>query len=195
MTSRRAAVLAALTGPAAIFVGDMFLGPIGAVAIVAAGVAIGWKYVPGFWRTLFRAAIAGGLAGVLVLGPGYRLAMRIVAILDDATTPEFTIGGTMFLIVGIGLMFGGITTTWVTIVTKTFEVRRSVAVSVLSLVVVGTLFLDSEVFSELTDLGLGAIVNVPMFLGITLAWAWVADRWARPAGESISTDTELVGVP
>jgi hypothetical protein len=83
----------------------------------------------------------------------------------------------------------------VTIVTKTFEVRRSVAVSVLSLVVVGTLFLDSEVFSELTDLGLGAIVNVPMFLGITLAWAWVADRWARPAGESISTDTELVGVP
>lgn len=195
MTARRAAVLAAASGPVAIFVGDLFLREIGALAIVGVGVAIGWKYVPGFWRTVSRAAIAGGLAGVLVLGPGYRLAMRIVAILDVSTTPEFTIGGTMFLIVGIGAMFGGITTTWVTLITKTFAARRAVAVTMLTAVAAGTLFANSEVFRELTELGLGPVLNVPMFLGVTLGWAWLADRWARPIGEPISADADLVAVP
>jgi hypothetical protein len=195
MTARRAAVLAAASGPAAIFVGDLLLGPIGALAIVAGGVAIGWKYVPDFWRIVFRAALAGGLAGVLVLGPGYRLAMRIVAILDESTTPEFTIGGTMFLIAGIGAMFGGITTTWVTLITRTFAARRAVAVSVLTVVVIGTLFIDSEVFRELTELGLGPVLNVPMFLGVTVGWAWLADRWARPVAEPISAGADLVSVP
>ncbi len=195
MTARRAAVIAAASGPAAILVGDLFLGPIGALAIVGVGVAIGWRFVPDFWRTFLRAAIAGGFAGVLVLGPGYRLAMRIVAILDESTTPEFTIEGTMFLVVGIGLVFGGITTTWVTLITKTYAARRPVAVSVLTVVVISTLFLDSEVFRELTDLGLGPVVNVPMFLGVTVGWAWLADRWARPTREPLSADAELVPVP
>ena len=195
MTARRAALLAAASGPAAIFVGDMFLGPIGALVIVGGGVAIGWKYVPNFWRTLFRAAIAGGLAGVLVLGPGYRLAMRVVAILDASTTPEFTIGGTMFLIVGIGAMFGGITTTWVTLITRTYAARRAVAVTGLTAVVMGTLFVDSEIFRELTELGAGAIMNVPMFLGVTVGWAWLADRWARPLEQPIPVDADLISVP
>jgi hypothetical protein len=195
MTARRAAVLAAASGPAAIFVGDLLLGPIAALVIVGAGVAIGWRFVPDFWRTLFRAAIAGGLAGVLVLGPGYRLAMRIVAILDASTTPEFTIEGTMFLIVGIGAMFGGITTTWVTLITRAYAARRAVAVTVLTAVVIGILFIDSEVFREITDLGLGPILNVPMFLGVTVGWAWLADRWARPMREPIPADADLIAVP
>lgn len=194
MTARRAAVLAALAGPAAIFVGELLLGPIGAVAIVIAGVAIGWRYVPSFWPTLVRAAIAGGLAGVLVLGPGYRLAMRVVAILDDATTPEFTIEGTAFLVIGIGAMFGAVTTAWVTIMTKTFAARRFVAVTVLTSVVGGTLFLDSEIFRELTELGVGPVLNVPMFLGVTVAWAWLADRWARPLRDADAADAQLAAV-
>lgn len=195
MTARRAAVLAAASGPAAIFVGDLLLGPIGALAIVGGGVAIGWKYVPDFWRIVFRAAVAGGLAGVLVLGPGYRLAMRIVAILDESTTPEFTIGGTMFVIVGIGAMFGGITATWVTLITRAYAARTAVAVTMLTVVVIGILFVDSEVFRELTQLGPGPVLNVPMFLGVTVGWAWLADRWARPMGEPISAGTNLVSVP
>lgn len=195
MNARRAAVIAALSGPAALFVGDLILGPITALAIVGAGFVIGWRYVPGFWRTLFRAAIAGGLAGVLVLGPGYRLAMRVVAILDEATTPEFTLGGTMFLIVGIGAIFGAITTVFVTIVTKTFDAPKLVAVTLLTAVVIGTLFLDSEIFRELTELGAGPILNVPMFLGVTVAWAWLGDRWARPVRERDAVDAQLAAMP
>lgn len=195
MTARQAAVLAAASGLAAILVGNLFLGPIGALVIVGGGVAIGWKYVPHFWRTLFRAAIAGGLAGVLVLGPGYRLAMRIVAILDQSMTPEFTVGGTVFLIVGIGAVFGGITAALVTLITRTFGARRAVAVTLLTLVVIGTLFVDSEVFRELTELGVGPVLNVPMFLGVTVGWAWLADRWARPMTETNSVDADLVSVP
>ncbi len=194
MNARRAAVLAAASGPAALFVGDLFLGPIGAMAIIGVGVATGWKYVPDFWRTLFRSAIAGALAGVLVLGPGYRLAMRIVAILDESSTPEFTIGGTLFLIVGVGAILGGMTTTWVTLITKTFAVRRAVAITALTVVVIGTLFVDSEVFRELKELGLGPVLNVPMFLGVTVGWAWLADRWARPMRNPISADADLVSV-
>ena len=195
MNARRAAVIAALSGPAALFVGDLILVPITALAIVGAGFVIGWRYVPGFWRTLFRAAIAGGLAGVLVLGPGYRLAMRVVAILDEATTPEFTLGGTMFLIVGIGVIFGAITTVFVTIVTKTFDAPKVVAVTLLTAVVIGTLFLDSEIFRELTELGAGPILNVPMFLGVTVAWAWLGDRWARPVRERDAVDAQLAAMP
>ncbi len=195
MTARRAALLAAASGPAAIFVGDLFLGPIGALVIVGGGVAIGWKYVPNFWRTVFRAAIAGGLAGVLVLGPGYRLAMRIVAILDESRTPEFTIEGTMFLIVGIGAMFGGITTTWVTLITRTYAARRAIAVTGLTAVVIGPLFVNSEVLRELTELGAGPVLNVPMFLGVTVGWAWLADRWARPLEQPIPVDADLISVP
>ena len=43
-----------------------------------------------------------------------------------------------------------------------------------------TLFADSEVLRELTELGGGAWVNVPMFGVITLAFSYLADRWARP---------------
>lgn len=186
---------AAAAIPTAIFAGEMIVGPFGAMAIIAIGGVLGWRLVPGFFRILFRAAIAGGLAGILVLGPGYRLAMRVVAVLDEATTPEFTIEGTLFLIVGIGAVFGGITTAWVTIITRTFDVRRWVAVSALTSIAAGILFVDSEVFSELTDLGLGAFVNVPMFLGVTVAWASLADRWARPVSEPVSADADLVAVP
>ena len=51
-------------------------------------------------------AVAGAVAGVLVLGIGLRLAMRVVAITDPTRTPEFSVGGTAFILVGIGVMLG-----------------------------------------------------------------------------------------
>ena len=195
MTARRAAVLAGASVPAAIAVGDLFLGPLGALVIVGAGAAVGWRFIPDFWRTVLRAAIAGGLAGLLVLGPGYRVAMRLVAISDSSLSPEFSIEGTAFLVVGIGLMFGGITTTWVTILTKTFGASRRMAVVALTVITFAMLFADSEVLSELTEMGFGPLVNVPMFLGVTIAWALLADAWARPAERTISSDTSPVPVP
>lgn len=182
MTARRAATIAATSIPAAIFVGDAVLGPVGAVAILGMGVAIGWKHVPGFWRQALRAALGGGLAGLLVLGPGYRLAMRVVAILDADSTPEFSVEGTIFIIVGVGAMFGGIVTLWVTLLTRAWDASRRTAATVLVLVTMASLFADSETLRELTELGAGPLVNVPMFVAVTVGWALLADRWARPDG-------------
>jgi hypothetical protein len=58
------------------------LGPVWSMAIVILGFGAGWLLVPGFWRSFGLGAIAGAMAGLLVLGPGLRIAMRVVAILD-----------------------------------------------------------------------------------------------------------------
>src|SRR3970282_1587260 len=83
------------------------LGPVWSVAMVLIGFGAGWLLVPGFWRSLGHGAIGGGGGGLRVLGPGLRIAMRVVAILDPVRSPEFTFGGTMFIIIGVGVMMGG----------------------------------------------------------------------------------------
>jgi hypothetical protein len=84
------------------------LGPVWSMAVILIGIGAGWLLVPGFWRSSLYGAIGGVVAGLLVLGPGLRIAMRVVAILDPVRSPEFTVGGTMFIIIGVGVMMGGI---------------------------------------------------------------------------------------
>lgn len=194
MSQRHAALLVGLAVPFAIWLGSTLDAPLLALALIAIGLAVGGRHIPGFWTNSLRAVLAGGLAGILVLGPGYRLAMRIVAITDSSTTPEFSIGGTAFIVVGLGAMFGGITTGWVTILTRAFALARTTAMLALTTVVGLTLFADSEVLSELTELGMGPWLNVPMFLGVTVAFAWLADRWARPDRTPARAYTDPVGV-
>ena len=69
--------------------------------------------IAGVWlrKTPLGAGILSGMiAGFLVSGIGGRLVMRVIAIVDPNTVTRFSIGGTLFLLLGMGAfgaIFGG----------------------------------------------------------------------------------------
>lgn len=169
-----------LTVPVAIVIGILFGSPLVALAIVGGALIAGFRMVPRLWRTVGRGLVAGGLAGMLVLGPGFRLVMRVVAIVDPVRRPEFTLEGTLFLVLIIGLVFGAITAGWTTLVASSLRLPRWGGVSLVTAAALVQLFSDSEVMRELNELGAGLWMNAPMFLGVTALYGYLADRWARP---------------
>ncbi len=190
MPRSRSGVAVGLTVPAAIVVGSLAGSPAVALAIVAGALTVGWRLVPGFWKTAGRGILAGAVAGVLVLGPGLRLAMRVVAIFEPLRRPEFTLEGTAFVVVVIGLLFGGITGGWTTLVASSLGVvSRRVGTGVITVAASAQLFSSSEVLAELTELGAGPWMNVPMFLGVTVLYGYLTDRWARPV---VAADASIV---
>ncbi len=189
MQRSRAGAGVGLTVPVAIGVGSLVGSPVVALAIVAAALTVGWRMVPGFWRTVGRGIAAGAVAGVLVLGPGFRLAMRLVAIIEPLRRPEFTLEGTAFIVIVIGLVFGAITGGWTTLVASSLGVSRGIGTGVITVAAFAQLFSSSEVLAELGELGAGPWMNVPMFLGITALYGYLTDRWARPA---VAADTSVI---
>lgn len=169
------------------------LGEIGGLIALAA-LAFGAVRLPGFFGSLFRGGIAGGLAGVAVLGVGMRLAMRIVAITDPVRETEFTIEGTLFLVLIFGGMFGAITGVWAR--TSADALERPALAPVLAFTAVAVLLIgDSEVRSEFVELGLGPLVNVPMFAAVVWAYAVTFHRvsqWRRV--EAVAPDAVELAV-
>ena len=159
------------------------LGPVWSMAVILIGIGAGWLLVPGFWRSLLYGAIGGVVAGLLVLGPGLRIAMRVVAILDPVRSPEFTVGGTMFIIVGVGVMMGGIFGVIGNIARVGFNIPSRAAGLVPAVLVMLMIGLDSELRSEIVELGAGAWFNIPMFgavaVGYGALWTRVVTRLER----------------
>ncbi len=106
--------------------------------------------------------------------------MRVVALLEPTRTPEFTFEGTAFLVVGIGLMFGAVTTAWPALIAVGLRWPRWAGVGLIAVATAVQLFADSETLGEITDLGGGVWMNVPMFGAVVIAFSYLADRWARP---------------
>jgi hypothetical protein len=156
------------------------LGPVWSIAAIVIGIGAGWLLVPGFWRSSLHGAVAGAAAGVLILGPGLRIAMRVVAILDPARSPEFTVGGTMFIIIGIGVVMGGIFGVIGNVLRGGFNVPGRGAGLIPALLVMLMIGLDSELRNEIVGLGAGPWLNIPMFGAVALAygalWTWAVTR-------------------
>lgn len=134
----------------------------GVVTLMAAGLA--WGLVPGFWRTVLIGAIAGVVSGVLILGSGFRLAMRVVAIIDPFRAPDFTLEGTAFILIGIGGIFGGTLGVLANLGRRGLGLSSVLASSIIPATGAMTLLLVSEEQRmELFELGAGAWLNIPMF--------------------------------
>lgn len=158
------------------------LGPVWSLAVVLVGIGAGWLLVPGFWRSSLHGAIGGVAAGLLVLGPGLRVAMRVVAIIDPVRSPEFTIDGTVFIMV-LGGMMGGTFGVVGNIVRNAFNVPSrgtSLLVAVQVMLMIG---LSSELRGEIVELGAGPWLNIPMFgavaIGYGALWIRVVTRIER----------------
>jgi hypothetical protein len=183
-TKRWTSALGALIFIAALpLAGSELLGPVGSIAMVIVGLGAGWLLIPGFWRGVLSGAIGGVIAGLLVLGPGLRLAMRVVAIVDPVRAPEFTIGGTMFIIIGIGAVMGGIFGVFGNVARIGFNIPTRAAGLVPALLVVTMIGLDSELRGEIIELGIGPWLNIPMFgavaIGYGAVWALAVARFER----------------
>lgn len=181
MSRRIVGVVLLLSLPVSVAGGELSgLGEIGG-AIALAALAFGAVRMPGFFSSVFRGGVAGGIAGIAVLGVGMRLAMRVVAITDPVRATEFTIEGTLFLVLIFGGMFGAITGVWAR--TSADALERPALAPVLAFTAVAAMLVgDSEVRSEFVELGAGPWVNVPMFTAVVLAYAMAFDRlsgWRR----------------
>lgn len=161
--------------------GSEQLGPVWSIALLVIGVGAVWLVIPGFWRSIFHGAIGGVVAGLLVLGPGLRLAMRVVAVLDPVRSPEFTVPGTILIIVFIGVIMGGIFGLFGNVARRGFGIPPRVAGLVPALLVVLMIGLDNELRGEIVELGVGPWLNIPMFgavaLGYGALWTRVVTRF------------------
>jgi hypothetical protein len=156
--------------------GSELLGPVWSVAVVIVGIGAGWLLIPGFWRSSLLGAIGGVISGLLVLGPGLRVAMRVVAMVDAVRSPEFTIEGTMFIIVGIGVVMGGIFGVFGNVLRIGFNIPSRAAGLVPALLVMMMIGLDSELRDEIIELGAGPWLNIPMFGAVAVGYGAV---WTR----------------
>jgi hypothetical protein len=132
------------------------------VTFVVAGIV--WRWIPGFWKTVGSGAAGGALAGLVILGPGFRLAMRMVAIMDPVRRPEFSLGGTIFIMIMVGVLMGVLLGITGVLINRAVNVRSPKAAGgLLGLLTVGVLVGNSGLRSELVGLGAGLWLNLAMF--------------------------------
>ena len=166
-----------------------------ALPLLAAAAALAWWLTVGFWNTVAFGLAGGVIAGALIMGPGFRVAMRVVAIMDPIRTPEFSVGGTFFIVVGIGGILGGV----MGIVGNLIRKAASIASVVIAGVVLGAfemtiLLIDSGLREEFFELGGGPWVNILMFavfaFGYGIAAVRIADRLEHRASKSVDAGSE-----
>jgi len=146
-----------------------------ALGVLAVVVLAGWRYLPGFWRTFGVGLISGAVAGALILGPGFRVAMRVVAIFDIRRV-EFTVGGTVFIILGVGVIFGGMFGIAAAFMRTGLRWSGRLTAGVMTVALVGLLLLDPSLRSEFVELGAGPWLNIPMFTAVTFGYGLFANK-------------------
>lgn len=176
-TETRSAQLAALFGAVAtiLAVSGVADGAV-TIAIVALAAGLGWRYIPRFATVVAVAALAGGVAGVGVLGLGMRVAMRIVALTDPVRTPELTLEGTAIVVI----MFGGMLGVVVGIAGGLLRVGLRLSVgrtaAVVTAVVMGMFLAEADLRAEFVTLGVGPWLNIPLFTAVVFGYAVAASR-------------------
>ena len=168
--------------------------------LLLVAVLLAWRFTEGFWKTVAFGLVGGVIAGALIMGPGFRLAMRVVAIMEPTRTPEFSVGGTLFIIIGIGAIFGGVFAMAANLIRRAIPITSSIAAGVvLSVLVMTMLLIEADLRAEFTDLGAGPWVNIPMFaifvFGYGIAAMAIADYMEKQAASRASDVVETEKVP
>lgn len=140
-------------------------GPIPLTVItLATAVALAWRLMPGFWKTVALGAAGGVLAGLVILGPGWRVVMRVVAVWDPSMTPGFTVEGTVLtIILMLGALGGGVFGVVGNLARKGLTIRIPMAGILTGLLLPGLFLTDGGLRGELTNLGGGLWINLVLF--------------------------------
>ena len=187
MTWQGRVAAVALIAAIALAVGDV-VGPPWNLGLIGVAVLAAWRYTDGFWKRVGLGLAGGALAGLLILGPGLRVAMRVVAVMDPFKTPEFSVEGTMFIVVGIGAIFGAVFGLQGNLMRVVLGIRSAIGGG---LILGGWFMLEllrsEELRSEFFEFGAGAWINIPLFgvfaIGYGIAAMAISDlldrRWSR----------------
>ncbi len=127
--------------------------------------------VPPWGQTILFGIGAAGIAGLVVLAPGFRLAMRIVAIQDPFRQTEFSVPGTIFIMIFIGLIVAVPLGLIGAVLNRLLP--RPVTILIMTVLGMALVAADSVILEELTNLGWGPLMNVSMFAGVFLLYAIV----------------------
>lgn len=142
--------------------------------VVVAAVAIAWWLMSGFWATVAIGAAGGVLAGLVILGPGLRGAMRMVAVLDAFRSPEFSVGGTVFVILVAGGVMGGIFGIVGNLLRSATNLRSYSSSGIASGLLLTAMLL--VIFGGEFDLGGGLWVNLGVFGMVSIVYGVAAMR-------------------
>jgi hypothetical protein len=186
-----ASLLLGALGSAAPGVGTVL--PLG-VLVVQALVVVYVRRLP---RMIISGVVGGGVAGLIALGGGSRLAMRVVALLGGRR--ELTIDGTAFLLIG-GTVMGAIIGISIALALRLWPSSgRNIGLTIGTLLF-GLMLVDGEARTEILHEGPGVWLNAPMFLGFFLGYGAMSaplverierkvprwtPRFARPAGRLV----------
>lgn len=157
--------------PAAMLLGAVRIpGLSEAAGLVPPVVLVLWViYVRRLPRLLISGLLAGGGLGLIALGGGMRVAMRLVAL--SGGRREVSLGGTVFLLVG-GAMIGAVTGLGIAAALRAWPKAGRIP----GLAVAGFLYLgivvDSETFQEFLHEGFGGWMNFPLFVLPLAAYGW-----------------------
>ena len=143
--------------------------------LLPAGLVFMWP-ITAWWRLLVYGALGGLFAGALVLAPGFRLSMRVVALLDPRRTPDLTLDGTLFILIAIGGLAGLAFGVLGAVGRFGWSLSARTAWLAPAGLVMLFLLLDDELRGELFELGAGPWVNIPMFSVVAAAYGWVVMR-------------------
>jgi hypothetical protein len=174
---RRVLKVAIVTAPvslltAAIGVESSFLRVVGPVMSLVITIAV-LAYVRRLPRLMLAGLIGGGATGLVTLGVGSRLAMRIVSLLGARR--EVTVDGTVFLLI-FGAVVGAMIGMTIAATLRAWPRSTRIVSIIVTLVLFAGLLLDSESFSELLHDGAGGWLNFPMFFAFVAAYGWAAPR-------------------
>jgi len=176
------------------------LSPMIGLPLLVSAVALAWRFTDSFWKTVAFGLVGGAIAGALIMGPGFRVAMRLVAIMEPTRAPEFSAGGTLFIIVGIGGILGGVVGIAGNLIRRALSITSVVVAGVVLAVFEMTLLLtDSGLRQEFFELGAGPWVNIALFgffaLGYGIAAMATAEYLERRTADTSSVVTEIQKVP
>ena len=146
--------------------------------LALASLAVGWRFVPGFLRTIGIGAAAGAVAGALILGPGFRLAMRVVAVLSTrpSRVPEFTLEGTLFIVVFVGVILGAIFGVGAALFRRGLRLSATMTAGLMTIALIGMLLLEPGLRSEFVELGAGPWFNIAMFGAVVFLYGLAANK-------------------
>ncbi|MGH8923341.1 MAG: hypothetical protein ACRDWA_01660 [Acidimicrobiia bacterium] len=134
----------------------------------------------------------------MILAPGFRLAMRMVAIMDPVRRPEFSLGGTIFIMIMVGVLMGGLLGIAGILISRTANISSSSAAGgLLGLLTVGVLVGNSGLRGELISLGAGLWLNLAMFGSVAIVYGIATIKVAARLGSEPGQqhDTTRVDLP
>lgn len=146
-------------------------------ALILLGLAIVLlRDLPGWWRGMSHGLLAGLIAGIVVLTPGFRLAMRAVAIAEPTRQPMFSFDGTLVILLTVGCLAGAVVGAIGAVNIEVWRLRPGATWAFPALLMMALLFLVPDLRRELMTLGAGPWANIAMFGMVSAVYGWLATR-------------------